>query len=131
MYWICKIAHDRVVCHWRVCSCNPQSFLIKHYFKIKAYEYFISVIQSSGQQYPNESFILLVYKFYFLLSDSIIYISSHSKTGNTTIKINHLKGVTFQNGRRSHLSHFDHFLHVENIITNTTIKVIEATIYLS
>lgn len=50
--------------------------------KLRFYEHFMFFIQSSEEWNPKESFIWLMYKVYCLLSDSIIYISFHSKIRN-------------------------------------------------
>ena len=69
--------------------CLPSRFcLIEHHFKIKIYKYFISVILSSEQQIQINLPFYLLFIFNYLLSDSLIYITIHSKKRNTTIKIN-------------------------------------------
>lgn len=65
----------------------------------------------------NLSFCLL--HILYCLSDSIIYVSIHSKITNTNVNL--LKEDIL-------LSHLNHYSHVENIFITKTIGVTEATV---
>lgn len=102
--------------------CLPSPFcLVEHQFEIKVYKYFISVILSSEQQIQINLPFYLLFIFNYLLSDSLIYITIHSKTRNTTIKINLERWYLF-------VPCFT-ITHMEKIFLLTkTIGVIEVTI---